>query len=51
MSTCQHKDTTKDYLLAGQTVKPWLAALSAVATYNSGFRAKMLVGQIGIMMK
>lgn len=37
------KDTTDDYLLAGRDVPPWLAALSAVATNNSGF---MFVGLI-----
>jgi sodium/proline symporter len=37
------KKTTEDYLLAGRTVSPWLAALSAVATNNSGF---MFIGQI-----
>ena len=37
------KDTTDDYLLAGRDVPPWLAALSAVATNNSGF---MFIGQI-----
>lgn len=35
--------TTEDYLLAGRDVPPWLAALSAVATNNSGF---MFIGQI-----
>ncbi len=38
------KPTTADYLLAGRAVKPWLAALSAVATNNSGY---MFVGMIG----
>ena len=37
------KNTTDDYLLAGRNVPPWLAALSAVATNNSGF---MFIGQI-----
>ncbi|NQV23591.1 MAG: sodium/proline symporter [Rhodopirellula sp.] len=36
-------NTTDDYLLAGRNVPPWLAALSAVATNNSGF---MFIGQI-----
>lgn len=36
-------DTTDDYLVAGRSVPPWLAALSAVATNNSGF---MFIGQI-----
>lgn len=44
LSTFQHKKTNEDYLLAGQNVKPWLVALSAIATYNSGF---MFVGMIG----
>lgn len=34
-----------DYLLAGRDVPPWLAALSAVATNNSGY---MFIGQIGL---
>lgn len=38
---CQ--STTADYLLAGRSVPAWLAALSAVATNNSGF---MFIGQI-----
>ncbi len=33
-----------DYLLAGQSVKPWLVALSAVATNNSGY---MFIGVVG----
>ncbi|MCG8652122.1 MAG: sodium/proline symporter [Pirellulales bacterium] len=37
------KNTTNDYPLAGRNVPPWLAALSAVATNNSGF---MFIGQI-----
>lgn len=42
-SSLQRKNTTDDYLIAGRTVAPWLAALSAVATNNSGF---MFIGQI-----
>ncbi|MEB3209837.1 MAG: sodium/proline symporter [Leptolyngbyaceae bacterium] len=38
------QDTTEDYLLAGRSVNPWLMALSAVATGNSGF---MFIGLIG----
>ncbi len=38
------KKTTADYLLAGQNVKPWLVALSAIATANSGY---MFIGMIG----
>ena len=37
------KGTADDYLLADRSVPPWLAALSAVATNNSGF---MFIGQI-----
>ncbi|MGB3492591.1 MAG: sodium/proline symporter [Elainellaceae cyanobacterium] len=43
-SGSQKKDTTEDYLLAGRGVNPWLTALSAVATGNSGF---MFIGLIG----
>lgn len=43
-SSLKSKKTTQDYLLAGQDVKPWLAALSAVATNNSGY---MFIGMIG----
>ena len=44
LSMLQRKETGADYLLASQDVKPWLAALSAVATNNSGY---MFVGMIG----
>lgn len=37
-------NTTDDYLIAGRSVSPWLTALSAVATNNSGF---MFIGLIG----
>lgn len=37
--------TPEDYLLASRTMGPWLVALSAVATNNSGF---MFVGLTGI---
>lgn len=43
-SGSRKKDTTEDYLLAGRDVNPWLTALSAVATGNSGF---MFIGLIG----
>ena len=43
-SAIKHKKDSSDYLLASQSVKPWLAALSAVATNNSGY---MFIGQIG----
>ena len=39
-----HKNTTKDYLLAGRSISPWNAALSAAATSCSGF---MFIGLIG----
>lgn len=42
-SSWSRKSTTDDYLLADRSVPPWLAALSAVATNNSGF---MFIGQI-----
>lgn len=42
-SAFSRQSTTDDYLLAGRNVPPWLAALSAVATNNSGF---MFIGQI-----
>ncbi|MPZ21457.1 MAG: sodium/proline symporter [Luteitalea sp.] len=43
-STLKKQETTEDYLLAGRNVNPWLTALSAVATNNSGF---MFMGMIG----
>lgn len=44
LSVLKSKRTTADYLTAGQSVKPWLVALSAVATNNSGY---MFTGMIG----
>lgn len=44
LSVLKRKKNTDDYLLASQNVKPWLVALSAIATSNSGY---MFVGQIG----
>lgn len=38
------KRTSEDYYLASQSVRPWLAGLSAVATNNSGY---MFIGVIG----
>jgi sodium/proline symporter len=38
------KATSHDYLSASRSISPWLAALSAVATNNSGY---MFVGMIG----
>ena len=40
------KDTTDDYLVAGRGVRPSLAALSAVSTWNSGY---MFIGFIGFI--
>lgn len=45
MSTIRHKSTTEDYLLAGRNVSPLLVALSANASWNSGF---MFIGMIGL---
>lgn len=42
-SSMKAQNTTDDYLVAGRSVAPWLAALSAVATNNSGF---MFIGMI-----
>ncbi len=44
LSMRKRRQTTEDYLLASQSVKPWLVALSAFATANSGY---MFVGLIG----
>jgi sodium/proline symporter len=43
-SVKKSQGTNKDYLLAGRSVKPWLVAMSAVSTNNSGY---MFIGQIG----
>ena len=40
----QKKDTTGDYLLADRKVNPWLVALSALSTGQSGF---LFTGQAG----
>jgi len=44
LSYRQSKPNRRNYLLADQNVKPWLVALSAVATNNSGY---MFIGVIG----
>ena len=44
LSVLKKKNTSLDYLLANQEGKPWLAAISAIATSNSGY---MFIGQIG----
>lgn len=43
-SVSRKKSTPEDYLLAGRGMSPWLVALSAVATQNSGF---MFIGLTG----
>ncbi len=43
-SSLKSKKSNSDYLLAGHNISPWLAALSAVATNNSGY---MFIGMIG----
>jgi Na+/proline symporter len=47
-SVVRKKKTTEDYLLAGQNAKPWLVALAAVATCNTGY---MFIGLIGFTYK
>ena len=44
LSVLKKKNTSHDYLLANQEIKPWLASISAIATSNSGY---MFIGQIG----
>lgn len=44
LSTFKSKGTSADYLIASHSEKPWLIALSAVATNNSGY---MFIGMIG----
>jgi SSS family transporter len=43
-SVLKSQKSNSDYLLAGHGIPPWLAALSAVATNNSGY---MFIGLIG----
>ena len=43
-SASRKTETAEDYLVASRNVNPWLAALSAVSTNNSGF---MFMGLIG----
>ena len=43
-SATQKQNTTADYLLAGRTVSPWLVALSALSTGQSGF---LFTAQVG----
>ena len=44
LSSRKKEETTEDYLVASRNVNPWLTALSAVSTNNSGF---MFIGLIG----
>lgn len=43
-SVLRREETGVDYLLASHSVQPWLVALSAIATNNSGY---MFIGMIG----
>jgi SSS family transporter len=44
LSMLRRQETGVDYLLCSQSVQPWLVALSAIATNNSGY---MFIGMIG----
>jgi len=45
-ASLQHKETMEDYLLAGRSVSPWVAGLSAMASMMSGF---IFIGYIGLV--
>ncbi|NJK36319.1 MAG: sodium/proline symporter [Oscillatoriales cyanobacterium RM2_1_1] len=47
-SATQKQATTTDYLLASRNVNPWLTALSALATGQSGL---LFIGQVGFAYK
>jgi len=47
-SATRKQNTTTDYLLASRNVNPWLTALSAMSTGQSGF---LFIGQIGFAYK
>ena len=47
-SATRKADTTTDYLLASRNINPWLTALSAMATGQSGF---LFIGQVGFAYK
>ena len=47
-SATRKQSTTTDYLLASRNVNPWLTALSAMATGQSGL---LFIGQIGFAYK
>ena len=44
-SATQKQNTTTDYLLASRNVNPWMTALSAMATGQSGF---LFIGNVGL---
>lgn len=44
MSAREKQSTSEDYLVASRSVSPWLTALSAISTNNSGY---MFIGLIG----
>ena len=44
LSARQKTESTEDYLVASRNVNPWLVALSAISTNNSGY---MFIGLIG----
>ncbi len=44
LSAREKQSTSEDYLVASRSVNPWLTALSAVSTNNSGY---MFIGLIG----
>ena len=45
MSTMRTRRSNVDYLIASRDVKPWMVALSAMATANSGY---MFLGVVGL---
>ncbi len=47
-ASSRKQETTEDYLLASRAVSPWLTALSAVSSNNSGFMFIGLVGSVYI---
>lgn len=48
LSSRQKHDSSEDYLVASRNVNPWLIALSAVSTNNSGY---MFIGLIGFAFR
>ncbi len=48
LSSRQKQDSSEDYLVASRNVNPWLIALSAVSTNNSGY---MFIGLIGFAFR